>query len=80
MRLGARELASLVQRFGALEPALAAYNGGAARAARWWRLEPDPRRFAEAVPVPETYNYIRRVVYLAEAYRLVYADEWRSTP
>jgi soluble lytic murein transglycosylase len=79
LRLGARELADLLGRFGAVEPALAAYNGGPARASRWWRLESDPRRFAEAVPVPETYNYIRRVVYLAEAYRLVYADEWRSS-
>ena len=29
---------------------------------------------------PETYTYILRVCYLAEAYRLVYADQWGGTP
>ena len=76
IRLGARELDRLLTRFGAVEPALAAYNAGETRARGWWRRWPDRRRFTEEVPVPETYNYIRRVVYLAEAYRLVYAEQW----
>jgi soluble lytic murein transglycosylase-like protein len=80
LRIGARELARLIRRFGAVEPALAAYNAGEARTLRWWRRWPDRRRFAEAVPIPETYNYIRRVNYLAEAYRLVYDDVWRRPP
>jgi len=78
IRLGARELARLMRRFGAVEPALAAYNAGETRARGWWRRWPDRRRFTEEIPVPETYNYIRRVVYLAEAYRLVYAEQWRA--
>jgi soluble lytic murein transglycosylase len=80
LRIGARELARLIRRFGALEPALAAYNAGETRARRWWRQWPQRGPFVEAIPIPETYNYVRRVSYLSEAYRLVYADQWRSTP
>jgi len=78
IRIGARELAYLVRRFGAVEPALAAYNAGETRVRGWWRREGDPQRFTEDIPVPETYNYVRRVVYLSEAYRLVYRDNWRA--
>ena len=80
IRLGARELAGLLERFGAVEPALAAYNAGETRVRAWWRRQPDRYRFTEAVPIPETYNYIRRVSYLSEAYRLVYANEWGTRP
>jgi len=76
LEIGARELARLIRRFGAIEPALAAYNAGETRARRWWRRWPDRQRFTEAVPIPETYTYIRRVRFLGEAYRLVWADEW----
>jgi soluble lytic murein transglycosylase len=78
LRLGARELRFLMRRFGAVEPALAAYNAGFARVRGWWRKWPDRQRFTEEIPVPETYNYVRRVTYLSEAYRLVYQDEWRK--
>jgi soluble lytic murein transglycosylase-like protein len=80
LRLGARELARLVRRFGAVEPALAAYNAGEGRASRWWKEWPERRAFTEAIPIPETYNYVRRVVFLAEAYRLVYGPLWRTQP
>jgi len=78
LRIGAHELAHLIDRFGALEPALAAYNGGEARVARWWKRWPNPQRFTEEIPVPESYTYVRRVVFLADAYRQVYASQWRS--
>jgi soluble lytic murein transglycosylase len=78
LRLGARELSALMRRFGAVEPALAAYNGGLTRARSWWKRWPDRHRFTEEIPVPETYNYVRRVVFLGEAYRLAYQDEWRK--
>ena len=74
IRLGARELASLLRRFGAVEPALAAYNGGETRVRRWWRRWPDHQLFTEEIAIPETYNYVRRVVYLSEAYRWLYDD------
>jgi soluble lytic murein transglycosylase len=78
LRLGARELARLHRRFGELEPALAAYNAGETRVRGWRRRQPDHRRFTEAIPIPETYTYVRRVSYLAEAYRLLYAEAWRT--
>jgi len=80
LRLGARELARLRSRFGELEPALAAYNAGETRVRGWLRRQPDHRRFTEAIPIPETYTYVRRVGYLAEAYRLLYAEAWRTPP
>ncbi len=78
LRLGARELARLLDHFNAVEPALAAYNAGRTRVDAWWRAWPDPARFTEAIPIPESYNYVRRVTYLAEAYRIVYAQDWRT--
>jgi soluble lytic murein transglycosylase len=80
LRIGARELSALVRRFGAIEPALAAYNAGVTRVRGWWKQWPERHRFTEEIPVPETYNYVRRVVYLSEAYRLVYEEEWRTGP
>ena len=77
-RLGARQLRRLLDRFGAVEPTLAAYNAGETRARKWWSRHSDRYRFTEEVPIPETYNYIRRVTYLAEAYRLVYREEWET--
>jgi len=78
IRLGARELGRLLRRFKSAEPALAAYNAGETRVRGWWKRWPDPQSFTEEIPVPETYNYVRRVVYLSEAYRLVYHEAWRS--
>jgi len=75
LRLGARELARLLEGFGAVEPALAAYNAGETRVGRWWRAWPERRSFTESIPIPETYTYVRRVVHLAEAYRAVWGPE-----
>ncbi len=75
-RLGARELSRLIANFGQVEPALAAYNAGESRVRSWWRRWPQRQQFTEAVPIPETYTYIRRVTFLSEAYRLVWADQW----
>jgi soluble lytic murein transglycosylase len=79
LRLGGRELSALMRRFGAVEPALAAYNGGLTRVRGWWKRWPDRSRFTEEIPVPETYNYVRRVVFLSEAYRVTYHEEWSET-
>jgi soluble lytic murein transglycosylase len=80
LRIGARELAHLLRRFGAVEPALAAYNGGETRIRKWWKQQPDHRRFTEEIPIPETYTYVRRVIYLREAYRKVYDTNRRTPP
>jgi soluble lytic murein transglycosylase len=80
LRLGAHELARLMRRFGTLEPTLAAYNAGETRVRKWWRRWPEPQRFTEEIPIPETYNYVRRVMFLSESYRLVHEDIWGRTP
>jgi soluble lytic murein transglycosylase-like protein len=80
IRLGAHELSWLIRRFGALEPALAAYNAGDRRVRVWWRQWPRADLFAESIPIPETYTYVRRVVFLSDAYRQVHAKTWSSTP
>jgi soluble lytic murein transglycosylase-like protein len=78
--LGAREFATLLRKYGAIEPALAAYNAGERRVRRWWRRWPDRRVFTESVPIPETYSYIRRVVFLSDAYRQIHAHAWEEDP
>jgi len=78
--LGARELAALIRRYGAVEPALAAYNAGDRRVRKWWRTWPNPHLFTESIPIPETYNYVRRVTFLADAYRQIHADAWTEAP
>jgi len=80
LRLGARELSRLIKVFGEIEPALAAYNAGESRIRRWWKRWPETRRFTEQVPISETYTYIRRVRFLSEAYRLVWAEVWDEKP
>jgi soluble lytic murein transglycosylase-like protein len=80
LRIGARELKRLLDRFEAVEPALAAYNAGEGRVRRWLEEEPDRFRFTEAIPIPETYSYVRRVRAFAEAYRVLYAGSWASPP
>ncbi len=76
LRIGARELARLIRKFGAVEPALAAYNAGETRVRRWQRRWPDSQVLTEEIPIPETYTYVRRVRFLAEAYRLAWQEVW----
>ncbi len=76
LRLGALELARLRDELGSLEAALAAYNGGLARVRRWEKRWPDPEGLIEAMPVPEMYGYVRRVVFLGSGYRELYDDVW----
>jgi soluble lytic murein transglycosylase len=80
IRLGSRELAWLIRRYGSLEPAIAAYNAGDRRVQRWWQRWPTPEAFTEAIPIPETYTYVRRVMFLSEAYREVHARAWEEIP
>ena len=78
LRLGAHELARLRDTLGGMELALAAYNGGLARVRRWAVRYGDSERLVEAIPVPETYGYVRRVVFLAAGYRAM--GSWGEAP
>jgi len=81
--LGAALLADWRRSFaGSWTAGLAAYNGGERRAREVWELT---RRsagpeFVEMLEIPETWDYVHRVVLLAEGYRLLYWPEGSPYP
>lgn len=76
VRLGTRHLAALLERFGDVHLALAAYNAGEQPVIRWVReragLEPD--EFVDDIPFPETQAYVRRILGIVEDYRRLYPE------
>ena len=76
--IGSRYLHDLVERFdGSYVLAVAAYNGGPRNVARWIAANGDPRRdpdvdiidWIEMIPLPETRNYVQRVLEGTQVYR-----------
>lgn len=62
--LGAAELRTLIDTFGALPPALAGYNAGPNAARRWLPDEPlDADVWIENIPYNETRGYVQRVLW-----------------
>jgi soluble lytic murein transglycosylase-like protein len=81
--LGASLLADWRHSFGGSWTAgLAAYDGGERRVRETWERagSHDGPAFVEALEVPETWDYVHRVVLLAEGYRLLYWPEGRPYP
>ena len=74
MRIGTTFFAELLQRFGDVAPALAAYNAGGSRVAKWLAERPglDRDEFIDDIPFPETQNYVKRIIGTAEDYRRLY--------
>jgi soluble lytic murein transglycosylase len=81
-QLGSAYLQRQIRRFdGEVVLALAAYNAGPARAARWIEQLGDPRRrdayglidWVELIPFAETRNYVQRVLESRAVYELVLA-------
>jgi len=74
IRLGSAYLAEMLQRFGRLEYAMAAYNAGPSRVTRWLARVPgdDARIWTELIPFNETRRYVQQ----AMAFRIVY--DWRK--
>jgi soluble lytic murein transglycosylase len=72
---GSRHLAGLLRKFGAVVPAIAAYNAGEGAAARWLRergqLPTD--EFLEEIPYEETRRYTKRVLASYFVYAWLYA-------
>ncbi len=73
--IGARYFSMLIEQFGTVARALAAYNGGQGNVRRWERGSSalDEILFHEAIPFPETYNHVRKVVVSAAYYGYLYA-------
>jgi soluble lytic murein transglycosylase len=71
LELGTAHLAATLKRGTPAARALAAYNAGASRVARWSQRPgaDDPELFAEWIPFTETRDYVRIVQRNAEVYR-----------
>ena len=89
MALGSQYLGELLKRFGGShEIALAAYNGGPNRVARWLDSIGDPRTskkldmvdWIELIPLRETRNYVQRVMESAVVYRDRLTGSYRTVP
>jgi len=63
-----------VQQFGSVHVALAGYNAGDSRAAKWTseRRGLPQDEFIDDIPFPETQTYVRRILGTADDYRRLY--------
>jgi soluble lytic murein transglycosylase len=76
-RIGTRYLAELIRMFeGKSYFAIASYNAGENRVAKWKRDKPDleAEEFIDDIPYPETQNYVKRILGTAEDYRRLYGS------
>jgi peptidoglycan lytic transglycosylase len=76
IRLGTLYFKRLVSQFGGTYYALASYNAGENRVVRWKLERPgmDEDEFIDDIPFPETQNYVKRVLGIAEDYRRLYGE------
>jgi soluble lytic murein transglycosylase len=74
VRLGMRYFKDLMDRFNGAHLALASYNAGEGRIARWIAERPgfDQEEFIDDIPFPETQNYVKRILGTADDYRRLY--------
>jgi soluble lytic murein transglycosylase len=77
IKMGTAYFADLVRQFGGLHFALATYNAGPSRIAKWIAAKPGLERdeFIDDIPFPETQNYVKRILGTAEDYRRLYGPE-----
>ena len=74
IKMGTAYFADLVRQFGGVHYALATYNAGPNRVARWISERPgiDRDEFIDDIPFPETQNYVKKIIGTAEDYRRLY--------
>src|SRR5207244_3893673 len=74
VRMGTALFADLVRQFGGAHFALASYNAGENRIARWISERPGFQQdeFVDDIPYPETQNYVKRILGTADDYRRLY--------
>ena len=74
LRMGTAYFSDLVKRFGGAHYALATYNAGPSRVARWMAERPgiDRDEFIDDIPYPETQDYVKKIIGQAEDYRRLY--------
>lgn len=81
--LGTRFFAERLEEFeGRMLPTLAGYNAGEGKAREWLdRADGDDQEiFIECIGFPETYDYVRRILWLNWVYEDYYGEEPASTP
>ena len=76
IELGMVYIANLVQQFGSLEAAAAAYNAGEDRIAAWKaeRNYEEIPELVESIPFSETRDYVEIVLRNAQLYRMIYGQ------
>ncbi len=74
LQLGTKYFRSMVDKFGAFEYALAAYNAGAERVQEWLGQGKyrDPQEFVESIPFTETREYVQAILRNANVYQQLY--------
>ena len=74
LQLGTRYFRAMVDKFGASEYALAAYNAGGDRVQDWLGQGKyrDPQEFVESIPFTETREYVQAILRNANVYRQLY--------
>jgi soluble lytic murein transglycosylase len=77
LKMGTAYFADLVKQFGGEHYALATYNAGPHRVARWISERPGIARdeFIDDIPFPETQNYVKKILGTAEDYRRLYGPD-----
>jgi len=84
--LGVAHLAPLLRRYPDVTQALAAYNAGESRVARWTKKRgaDDPELFTERIPFFETRDYVKSIIRNRDMYRALYQwdrpDEVKAKP
>src|SRR5262249_29452518 len=75
--MGTAYFADLVHQFGGTHYALATYNAGPSRVARWIAERPGVEReeFVDDIPFPETQDYVKKIIGQAEDYRRLYGPD-----
>lgn len=75
IKLGVAYLANMIDKFGRVEYAAAAYNGGPGRVERWLQTLPSElEEWVDAIPITETRLYVHGVMRNAGHYRRLYPD------
>jgi peptidoglycan lytic transglycosylase len=81
LKMGTAYFADLIRQYdGGTHLALATYNAGPGRVARWMAEKPgvDRDEFIDDIPFPETQNYVKRILGTAEDYRRLYGPGGQS--
>lgn len=81
IRMGTAYLADKIREFGDPHLVLASYNAGERAVRRWQAERPGVPvdEFIDAIPYPETQNYVKKILGTAEDYRRIYGDPSRAT-